>query len=487
MPNIGVAGNDIGIESAWDYITDCQEAPIAILDTGINYNHIDLVSNLWNGGTAFPNHGYNFIDGNNDPMDQQGHGTHLAGIIAATGNNSIGISGICWKASLMAVRVLDTQGVGTTASITQGIHFAIQNQAKIINLSVTGSTYDSAIFTAISDADQAGVLVVVPAGNNSTNNDNNLSPNYPCGYLLPNLICVTALDQSFSLASFSNMGPQTVQLAAPGVNLVAPWAGSNAVIDGIAYPSLMTQGWTSTSNSFPGFTSNGWGYHLVQFDSTLAVHSSGPLTSHALTNPNSYDGSTLYSNGTDDRIYKTFDLRAFSPQVAVLDYYAILDTEPGHDFFYTGYNRGVGDPFVSGQQLNSQSGSTQGFLYPFHYNISSCANQLCTIGFRLQTDTSNSSFGVAVLQLAIKTLTYDSITYNVLQGTSLAAAHVSAVASMLMSYNPNFTVEDTLTAMIQGGVFVPSLNGQIKNAKALHAMGALSYIQPPTGLKVIEP
>ena len=107
--NPGTIGFDIDAESAWDQITDCRSAVVAVLDTGINYTHQDLTGNLWDGsGSGFPNHGFDFIDNDNDPMPTGGgedHGTHVAGTIGATGNNSIGVAGVCWRASIMSVRV----------------------------------------------------------------------------------------------------------------------------------------------------------------------------------------------------------------------------------------------------------------------------------------------------------------------------------------------------------------------------------------------
>ena len=118
------------IEAAWDYITDCSSMTVAVVDSGVNYNHTDLASNMWNGGASFPNHGFNFVNNNNDPMDRNGHGTHVAGIIGAIGNNSLGTTGACWKASIMAVRVLDAAGSGTTATVISGVNFAVANGAR---------------------------------------------------------------------------------------------------------------------------------------------------------------------------------------------------------------------------------------------------------------------------------------------------------------------------------------------------------------------
>jgi len=116
IPASGTPGADINVEKAWDHITDCSSVVVAVVDTGVNYTQEDLAGNMWNGGPGFPHHGTDFVDSDNDPMDPNGHGTHVAGIIGAAGNNAKGITGVCWKASIMAVRVLNAAGIGTSAS-----------------------------------------------------------------------------------------------------------------------------------------------------------------------------------------------------------------------------------------------------------------------------------------------------------------------------------------------------------------------------------
>jgi subtilisin family serine protease len=139
----GTAGDDMNLEAAWNVQNDCSQILVAVVDSGINYNATDLAVSMWNGGVNYPYHGWNFVDKNNNPMDYDGHGTHLAGIIGATGGNGTGITGVCWKANIMAVRVLGANG-GYTADIISGIDFAVANGAKIINLSLGGNVFDLA-------------------------------------------------------------------------------------------------------------------------------------------------------------------------------------------------------------------------------------------------------------------------------------------------------------------------------------------------------
>src|SRR5687767_11409274 len=184
----GTPGADINIEKAWDRITDCTTAVVAVIDTGVNYNHDDLVANMWNGGPTFPHHGWDFVDDDDDPIDAEGHGTHVAGTIAGRGNNGLGVAGVCWQAAIMAVRVLDASGSGTTANIIQAIDFAVTNSAKVINMSL-GATggFDPAFSDAISLAQANDVVVVVAAGNSNDNVDLPGQAHWPCNFTNSNL------------------------------------------------------------------------------------------------------------------------------------------------------------------------------------------------------------------------------------------------------------------------------------------------------------
>ena len=228
-PVSGTAGDDMNIEPAWDRITDCSSVVVAVLDSGVNYNHQDLAANMWNGGPNFPNHGHDFVDNDNDPTDPGGHGTHVAGTIGAVGNNGTGTTGVCQRASIMAVRVLDATGNVTTATALQGISFAITNGARVINMSfVGGGSFDPLFSDAITNAQNSDVVVVVVAGNGSNDNDAAGGARYPCNFTQPNLVCVTALDQDYALANFSNWGASSVDVGAPGTNILSTWAGAGS-------------------------------------------------------------------------------------------------------------------------------------------------------------------------------------------------------------------------------------------------------------------
>lgn len=233
----GTPGADIAAPEAWNTSTGTGRTIVAVIDTGIDYNHPDLKANIWRNSREIPGNGidddgngykddivgYDFANNDAYPMDDNGHGTHVAGTIGAVGNNGIGISGVNWNTQLMALKFLDGNGSGYLSSAVKAINYAVQNGAKVINLSFGGGGYDAAMALAISNAKAKGVIVVAAAGNSSSNND--YKAVYPASYSGNNLIAVAATDRNDKLASFSNYGVSSVDIAAPGKSIYSTLPG----------------------------------------------------------------------------------------------------------------------------------------------------------------------------------------------------------------------------------------------------------------------
>jgi subtilisin family serine protease len=236
----GTEDADIDAPEAWDIQRHCTGIVIAVLDTGADLVHEDLKENIWkNPGEDWPNGspgndgedndgngkiddywGWDFVNNDNDPDDDNSigdyyHGTHVTGIIAARGNNGVGITGVCWSASVMILKILDEDGIGDVAEELAAIEYAIDKGAKIINLSLGGEDFSQSEYEAIETARNAGVLVIAAAGNESMDNDE--TPVYPASYDLENIISVTATDQDDGLPAWANYGLVSVDVAAPGV------------------------------------------------------------------------------------------------------------------------------------------------------------------------------------------------------------------------------------------------------------------------------
>ena len=197
---------------AWGVITDASSVTVAVVDSGVDLDHPDLINNLITGRNFVDTVDSNDInDGDINYNDQNGHGTHVAGIIGAYGDNGTGVAGATWRVKIMPIRVLDASGEGYTATIIRGIKWAVAHGANIINLSLGSLTADPALETAINAAVSAGVTVIAAAGNHTS--DYQTAVNYPARY--NNVIAVAALDASGTVASYSNYGPE-VDLCAPG-------------------------------------------------------------------------------------------------------------------------------------------------------------------------------------------------------------------------------------------------------------------------------
>lgn len=240
---------------AWQIATSSDNIIVAVLDTGVNYLHPDLSANIYiNKAEVMDNgvdddgnslvddiRGWNFCSvsdslvkgyySRNDPMDKSGHGSHIAGIIAGVGNNSLGIAGINWKAKILPVRFLD--GCGDVATEIKAIDYAIERGAKVINASYGDTEYSQSEFDAIKKAEANGILFVAAAGNSGANND--AEGIYPASYNLPNIISVASTDSDDNLQSSSNYGANSVHLAAPGSNIYSTKVGSVIVANNSVY------------------------------------------------------------------------------------------------------------------------------------------------------------------------------------------------------------------------------------------------------------
>lgn len=229
--------NNVNAPGAWDKTTGDRRVVVAVVDTGVDYTHPDLAQNIWRNTREIPGNGidddgngfiddtrgWSFVDKNAQPLDSDGHGTHVAGIIGASGNNGIGVSGVDPNVQIMPVKV-SSNGSLLISNAVRGIDYAVKNGANIINCSFGGNTYSTALYSAIARANTAGVTIVAGAGNNGSNSD--AAPFYPADYDLPNIISVAATDATNQLASFSNYGLQTVDLGAPGANIYSTIPGS---------------------------------------------------------------------------------------------------------------------------------------------------------------------------------------------------------------------------------------------------------------------
>lgn len=268
--------DQISAPAAWDTTTGSHDVIVAVLDSGVDPDHPDLVDNLWvnpgemadNGkdddGNGFVDdvHGWDFVRDDNTPEPDAGerafsedgvaHGTVISGIVGAVGNNGVGVSGVAWSVRIMPVRILDNEGAGESDDARAAIRYAVQNGADVINLSFTGYDVDTEFERAVNEAYVAGIPVVAAVGNYSdTGLDLNETPVYPAcfaGEKADWVIGVAATDEHDAKAGFSNYGSDCVEIAAPGTDVFNvmyendDWAEFDRAYDG---------GWAGTSVSAP--------------------------------------------------------------------------------------------------------------------------------------------------------------------------------------------------------------------------------------------
>jgi len=237
----GKEGADISATRAWATTTGSDKVVVAVLDSGVDYTHEDLAPNMWTRpanlapyhdnelGTIDDTNGFNAIDSSSDPMDENGHGTHCAGIIGAEGSNDIGISGVNWKVQIMPLKFMNAGGFGTTKDAIEAINYVIDRKKAGVNVRIISASWGStqkarALEEVIRKAYESDILFVAASGNASTNNDRN--PHFPSSYNVPNVISVAALDRNDQLAKFSNYGVKSVAIAAPGVDILSTWLGN---------------------------------------------------------------------------------------------------------------------------------------------------------------------------------------------------------------------------------------------------------------------
>ena len=234
---LGTSGSgSVDAPRAWDERTSCSK--VAVLDTGIQSSHPDLKPNMWhnpdeidgNGkdddknGFVDDYYGVNLVTGKGSGTDDNGHGSHVAGVIAGDVNNDTGIAGLCWSSDLIAVKFMKKDGAGSTSGAIKGIDYAVREGARILNCSFGSSEKSKALQDEVKYAKSKNTLLVVAAGNDGRNIDS--KPSYPAAYPDANILSVAATTAKGGLASFSNYGKGSADLGAPGDKILSTWIGS---------------------------------------------------------------------------------------------------------------------------------------------------------------------------------------------------------------------------------------------------------------------
>lgn len=460
---------------------------IAVLDTGVDLAHPDLAPRLWSNPSPDPLaddvHGYDFVAGDGSPDDFHYHGTHVAGTAAATADNGIGIAGVAPEARIMAVRVLDGDGVGYSDQIADGVGYAAAHGADVINMSLGGPAgdEDALLAQAVADAGiEHDVVVVAAAGNGNDSND--LEPQSPCQApdksQPPNLICVAATAPSGQLAGFSNWGAESVHLAAPGEGI---WSARPPYAR--VYPATGGPDGFESGVAF----GNDWG----RFVGTTAWGRDNVFQQEGVFSAADTPGAD-YANGATASLVAATDTSLAGRRGCRMQFSYRLRLADDGDTLMAGL--WIGDR-LDLATLDTTDSGFEGTSLAFEQADGKPA---VAPVFWLRADGNGVDEGANVdeVELLCRSNAYGSNSYLDLNGTSMAAPHVSGVAALVRAAVPGTTAAQTVAALVAGAKpLVPTpgkptmTNGIVNAPGALAAAGWVPSppAPPPPGASSADP
>lgn len=474
----GTADADMDGIEAWDVETGNPSVIVAVIDTGVDYNHPDLANNIWQNPGEIPGNsldddvngyvddvvGYDFQDGDNSPMDPFGHGTHVAGIIAAEGNNGTGITGVGWNLKIMILRAGDSSGFFLSSDLVEAINYGVENGARVINASWGGNSNDQAMRNAIENARTHGVLVVAAAGNSGRNIDS--QPFYPASYILSNIVSVAATDQDDTLPSFSNFGAASVDVGAPGTNVFSTNV-KRTVIWSDNFEDGNISDWTS------GGANDTWGPTIEKGNSSPRSLTDSPFSS--------------YQNDSHSWIRHAIDLTGQSGAVLTGVVRGTSEDGPDELFIQTSENGTTWNShkisLVTGgntEQKNSLTGILDSSWINFSVDLGQLDGRSGFIRFLFDTDSQTVDDGWYLDDLSIEVAANPAGSdLSFLQGTSMAAPYVSGIAGLLFSLHPEISPYQAGQMIIAGVDPLSSLAGTTLSGGRVNALSTLSVPVPP--------
>jgi subtilisin family serine protease len=464
--------HDIDAPAAWNVTNGSDDVLVAVVDTGVDLAHPDLGDNIWtnpdetddnvdNDGNGFIDdlHGWDFVGDDPDPHDQNGHGTHVAGTIGAGGNNGQGITGVAWDVSLMSLRAGSASGVLTNANVVAAFTYACDMGAQVVNASF-GGPKALAVRDAIAACPDA--LFVVAAGNEGNNNDANAV--YPCAFSQANIVCVAASNRADALASFSNFGHTSVDLAAPGDSILS--ATPNEVLFADGFESGLTN-WDAQHDPSG-----------ILWRTTTSVAQSGSRSA-----TDSRDGQ--YANGSNTWIQTGSPIDLSGGEDCQLDYAVRFDLQTQADWLFVEGRDGGSGPwsFIDGIPHGdfAWTGSTQGTMFDVPNPIEADgfhSPSAFNFRFRLLSNGSVRRDGAYVDDVVLHCLTgsHGADDFVRHSGTSMAAPHVAGVAALLLSAYPDATVAELKAALLDGADPKAGLATKTVSGGRLNARGALDQL-----------
>ena len=446
----GTAGADIHAPGGWEKITSTNGTIIAVVDSGVDMGHPDLTENLWfTDQYDFPLYGYNIIDGESyQPFDDDGHGTHCAGIIGMAGNNQIGGTGVAWNTSVMAIKVLNSFGLGKLSDLVLGMAYASNKHVPVISCSFGLASAEKDRSRAMEDVIRSSdSLFVCCAGNDGSDDD--LTPHYPSSYQEDNVISVASTDAFDNLSSFSNWGNNSVHVAAPGSEIYSTlpsyysfdsiwkdpnWSSENLTLSG---------NWTILQPQIPG----------------------GPVTLHGFINTSDPDATLMIEmkqpvNVTEDLPSLTWDWIGGISGTMRVEY-----TLDGVHWETQKNDRGA----TGWDNLTQQS-----TLFTHVYKGS-------RLRFRISFWPSSEKGYVVLFMENIGIGYRNSVirpNYDYKSGTSMATPMVAGMAGLIKGTNPDLTAKGLKLRIMETVDPIPSLKGKIATGGRVNLTAALNTASP---------
>ena len=490
---VGTSGVDIDLVRAWNVSVGTSEIIVAVIDTGVAWNHTDLIDNMWDGTNCLDQngesivggcfHGYNFVIGSTNPTptttgSESSHGTHVAGTIAGVVNNSLGIAGVGQKTKIMALNCATEGGSLSGSCIINSIDFAIKNGAKIINASYAGPSYSSLEYDAINRFKTAGGVFVAAAGNDAVSNET--AHSYPSDYDLDNIISVAATDNNDQLASFSNYGSSSVDVGAPGVDIYSTVNYRKDYFENfLNLTADVGSSWLIANSSTKGKIMWGSGNTPYLHNSNYTITSNTIDLSNVINNPTEFnfkaacdDAGTTNPDNSAASDYMSLEISSDGTNFVEVSKWNELsisqmsDDACGSTFCGNSFNIDIGSSYL-----------TSNFKYRFRW---------------VTDDSLNTNNGCYVYEIKIIDYSENGVGagYDYKNGTSMAAPHVSGLAGYLLSVNPLVTYSQLVDIILTNGDSIDALSGKTTTGKRINVYNsvlALEALETPSPTETPTP
>jgi subtilisin family serine protease len=468
----------IAAPAAWDVSSSCGSVIVALVDTGVDYTHPDLAANIWaNAGESLNGldddangkiddiRGWDFVHQNNDPMDANGHGTAVAGIIGAVGNNSRGVAGVCWNPKIMPLRAIDASGFATVADIVQAMSYAQANGASIINASFGGSTFSQTEYDAIAQLHTRNILLVAVSGNEAVDND--ATPTYPANYDLPNILAVAATDAGDNLSTYSNYGVNTVDVGAPGDDITSTALQETVVLANQGFESG-TAGWSLAPP---------WGLGTISLDGSLSL-SDSPSGNYPAGENVSAVAPVMNLTGTNGGFIEFF----IGGRIVNDGDALFVETAPASGGPWTARSFWLTDG-ENVDFVDSITGSLPTWNQATVYFDDTETSATFYARFRMQTNSGGTDDGIYIDDMSASAFTRGSDAYGPGTGTSFSAPYATGLAALIVGSNPGITGEEVKGRILDCVDRVPALTDRLLSGGRINARNCLLNLPAyPIGL-----